>query len=148
VPNRCGPSGSYGGTEFGDDYLPPRSKVIEVRVRAATVIDSIQIIHETAGGERHPMEVHGGSGGAEQVFLLDRDEYITGIRGKCGALVDSLQVLTNNAGHPSDMYGAEGGGLEYEYHAPPGYEIVGFFGRAEDKIDAIGVIMRRRQRRV
>ena len=40
--------------------------------------------------------------------------------------------------------GGPGGTAEYTYEAPPGFEIVGFYGRSGDLVDAMGVVLRAR----
>ena len=78
-----------------------------------------------------------------QVFLLDDDEFITGISGRAGDNVDSLVIQTIKQSSP--RYGGNGGRIEFSYNAPEDTEISGFMGRAADRIDAIGVLLRTRR---
>lgn len=139
---RFGPSGGGGGREFVDDAIPQNSKVVEVQVHAGSRVDGVQIIHETREGVRQPLPQHGGNGGSLNVFTLDADEFITGISGRFGSRVDSLQIQTNK--QSSIQFGGGGGSIDYHYEAPEGTEIVGFSGRSGSEIDAIGVTLRRR----
>ena len=117
--SKCGPSGGYGGSEFADDFIPEGSKVVEVQIRSGSRIDAVQIIHVTSEGIRHPFPKHGGGGGSNQTaFLLDADEYITGISGRYGTKVDSIRIHTNK--QTSLLYGGSGGSSEYHYETPEG----------------------------
>lgn len=138
---QLGPSGGGGGHPFSDDALPPSSRVVEVRIRHGKYIDAVQIIHETSVGAVHPMPMHGGDGGKLDVFQLDADEYITGISGGYGKKVDSLRLHTNR--QESILYGGSGPN-SYRYDVEASTEVVGFFGRCGDLIDAIGIIIRQR----
>jgi hypothetical protein len=102
----------------------------------------MQIIHETCDGRRRPFLVHGRTDGKLHVLRLDADEFIISISGQFSAQVDSIRIQTTKKVSP--LFGGEGGAGAYIYEAPPGAEIVGFFGRAGEALDAIGVILRRR----
>lgn len=135
-----GPSGGAGGIEFVDDVLDTDARIKEVRVRAGNRIDSVQIVYQKADGSTNEKEQHGGEGGRLQVFILDDDEFITGISGRAGTVVDSLIIETNKQTSP--RYGGNGGGIDFSYNAPDGTEISGFMGRAGRLLDAIGVLLR------
>ena len=139
---RFGPSGGVGGQVFTDDpKIPSASRVIEVQIWAGSTIEGIRMIHETADGAKRELDWHGGGCGQPRVFTLRSNEYITGISGRCGSLVDSLRIHTQTRQSPE--YGRSGG-QEYHYQAPPDTEIVGFYGRSSSIVEAIGVILRRR----
>ena len=139
---KSGPAGGGGGTPFSDD-VPSNARVLEVRVWAGRLIDAIQIVYLTDSGDSIAGAKHGGRGGALQVFTLGRDEYITGVSGRTGRLVDRIQIHTNNRSSP--LYGTSTGGNHFEFSAPRGNEVIGFFGAAGDLVDRIGAIMRRRR---
>jgi hypothetical protein len=84
---------------------------------------------------------HGGRGGTYYVLTLQPGDYITGISGKYGTFVDSIQIHTNQ--RVSRRYGGPGGSADYIYEAPSGWEVAGFCGRAGTYLDAIGVVLRR-----
>jgi hypothetical protein len=71
-------------------------------------------------------------------IALDPGEYIIGIAGRHGDLIDSIRFYTSKKNSP--VFGGSGGSADFGYTAPPGQRIVGFFGRAGDSVDAIGVL--------
>lgn len=151
---KCGYSGGrrtgddpeeQAGREFSDEATREGSKIVEVRLRHGRLIDSIQLVCEIPDGERHELPAHGGGGGQLSVFTLDRDEFLTGISGTYGASVDTIRLHTNKqTSAPFGGANTSGGPANYLYEAPEGYEIVGFWGRSGDMIDAIGIIFRQR----
>jgi hypothetical protein len=131
-----------GGHDFTQQVYSTDGRVVEVRIRSQTAIDQIDVIVEDSAGRRRSVGAHGGEGGQTRPTLaLDRDEYITAIRGRYGNVVDSLVIVTNKR---TESFGGTGGGAAYDYEAPPGTEIAGFIGRAGNVIDAIGVLIRPR----
>jgi jacalin-like lectin domain-containing protein len=143
-----GPSGGTDGAPFQDDEIPVVSRVRVVRGAAGRLLDRIQIEHELPNGDILPLDTHGGGGGAPFDFPLDRDEHIQAIRGRYGAAVDSIEIITNTGNRRGPFGRGEGRGT-YQYEAPPGAEIVGFTGRSgrhgddDNVIVAIGVVLRR-----
>ena len=135
-----GLSGGTGGKEFKDAAIPKNSKAVTIKIWSGRVVYAIQIVYETSQGYRHETPKHGGNGGSLNVFSLGEGEYITGISGKYGSLVDSIRIHTNK--QISQLYGGSGGSSDYSYLVPNRIEIIGFYGRAGDKIDAIGVTTR------
>jgi hypothetical protein len=139
---KCGPSGGAGGVEFTDDVLPEDCQVVEVRIYAQQRVHGVQIIHETCDGGYHPFPIHGSAAGELHVIRLAADEFIVRISGRFGAQVDSMRIHTNKQISP--LLGGDGGGGVYLYEVPSGSEIVGFWGRAGNGLNAIGVILRGR----
>lgn len=136
---KFGSCGGGGGNYF-EDLIPIGSDIIEVQIRAGTLIDAIQILYRyRSGGQPMYFPRHGGSGGGFYRFILNPGEFITGIRGRCGTLVDSIIICTNLRESP--QYGGTGG-VPYQVYAPPGQAVVGFFGRSGSLVDAIGIITR------
>jgi hypothetical protein len=135
-----GLAGGYGGKEFHDYTLPMETRVKEVHVFSAKFIDAIQIAYVNAKGNMVYLPKIGGLGGNQRVFVLDDEEYITGISGRCGWYIDSLRIHTNRG--VSDTFGGDGGTDEYRYNVPKKNEFAGFFGRADWHLDAIGIISR------
>lgn len=140
-----GPSGGPGGTGFTDeigelDIYGNNYNVAKVHVYAGSVVEGIYLeTYERGGGYVTPK--HGGLGGTHHVFTLQEGEYITGISGKYGTLVDSIQIHTNR--RVSRLYGGSGGSADYIYEAPSGWEVAGFCGREGQFIDAIGVVLQK-----
>ena len=141
-PKTCGPSGGIGGEEFSDDVSVQDCQVLEVHIYADQRVRAVRITHETIDGDHHPFPLHGQAVGDGYSLKVAKDEFITGISGRFGASVDSIRIQTNRQTSP--LLGGEGGSAAYHYEAPPGTEIVGFWGRAGDTLNAIGVIFRRR----
>lgn len=146
---KCGPSGGdrVGANSFSDDAIVAGERVAEIRVWAFGYIDAIQIVHKR-NPVIHEFDKHGGNGGIVNVFTLDDDEFITGISGRYGGVIDSLQIHTNKQTSPE--YGGTGGNIHYEYICPEGIEIAGFFGRTGvyngyNVIANLGVIMRNQE---
>jgi hypothetical protein len=115
------------------------SNIIEVQIRAGAYIDAIQVLYRS-GGQIMFFQRHGGPGGGFYRFILNPGEFITGIRGRCSAFVDSIIICTNRRESP--RYGGMGGHIPYQVYAPPGHAVVGFFGRSGIYVDAIGIITR------
>ena len=83
-------------------------------------------------------------------MLLERDEHITKVTGRFGDVIDFIQISTSKRENALRA----GGHLRIleprspiiagtcTFEAPDGTAIVGFFGRAGNLIDALGVILR------
>src|SRR5262245_29188065 len=140
----AGPSGGTGGHDFNDPQQFP-FRIAEVRVHSGRYIDAIQVVYtqEDRGrcfGQRAG-DWHGGTGGSNQSsFRLDCDEYVVRVAGNYGEFVDSLSVETNKG--RSMKWGGGGGKGKFSYTIPEGYMLHGFWGRAGQYVDALGIIMR------
>jgi hypothetical protein len=133
-----GPSGGLGGTYFADNQNA-KFRIVQVRVRSAEYVNSIQLVYEN-GSRQMVGAQHGGNGGKLEVFKLEPGEYITAVSGKYGLYVESMTIETSK-GHKKS-WGGSGGITSYTYQAPKGSSIHGFFGRASESVDAIGVIVK------
>jgi hypothetical protein len=133
-----GPSGGYGGSPFVDS-VPSGAVPSEILIRSGTYVDTLQMVLQLPNGQIEYMDRHGGNGGDADSFDLRDGEYITAIGGRYGQYVDSIQFYTNM--RISTIYGGSGGDADYYYEAPPGWQIVGFYGRSGDYVDAIGVVL-------
>jgi hypothetical protein len=71
-------------------------------------------------------------------FTLDRDEFLIGVAGRYGDLIDSIRFYSSKKN--SEVFGGGGGNADFGYSAPAGQRIVSLFGRAGDSLDAIGVM--------
>ena len=130
-------SGGRGGSPFSDPQPAAGTRVTEIRIRSGETIDAIQMVYASATGSSALASQHGGSGGRLNVFRLDADEYITGISGRYGEMVDSLRIHTNKKTSP--LYGGSGGSGDYQIEVPNGTEALGFTGRSGERVDAIGL---------
>lgn len=133
---QIGVSGGPGGEEFSDKALPKGAKVIGVKIRSGDWIDSVELLYKTADGKVESLGMHGGNGGDEETFMLEEGEYIKGITGKTKEYVMSLTIITNK--RQSKTYGKGEGDVTYNYILPRD-EVVGFYGRAADYVDRIGI---------
>jgi hypothetical protein len=133
-----GPSGGYGGSPFAD-IVPSGAAATEILIRSGAYVDALQMVLQLPNGQIEYMDRHGGDGGDADTFDLRDGEYITAIGGRYGQYVDSIQFYTNM--RISTIYGGSGGDADYYYEAPPGWQIVGFYGRSGDYVDAIGGVL-------
>jgi hypothetical protein len=111
--------------------------VVEVRVWAGEMVDAVQLVLED-NGRRYETIKHGGSGGRLQTYRLQRGEYITGIAGRHGKYIDSIQIRTNR--NTSPTFGGRGGSGDFYIEVPRGERAVGFAGRSGKYLDAIGLV--------
>jgi hypothetical protein len=133
-----GYSGGGGGNEFNDEpFVKAGSSVVAVHIRSGSTVDSVQMSLRNSGGP-YDLPKRGGNGGQPQTFRLQQGEFIKRIFGRCGSEVDHIHIVTN-LGEIGDG-GGDGGDKNYEYEAPAGSQIVGFFGRSDVRVDAIGVV--------
>jgi len=132
----AGVAGGDGGSPFSDPEPRSDMRLAEIRVYAGERVDAIQAVYESNGriveGARH-----GGGGGRATVFRLDRDEYVTGVSGRHGNVIDSIRIHTNK--RTSELFGGSGGERDFRLDAPAGNQVVGFTGRAGRYLDAIGL---------
>ena len=139
-----GTSGGQGGYPFAEYAIPDGTRIAEIRVLSGWYVDSIQVIYADAAGNETPMEQVGGAGlhfaEHENRFVLDADEYLVGISGASGQYVDNICFHTNK--RVSDVYGGRGGENPFSYMADAGSQIIGFYGRADWYLDAVGVLVK------
>ncbi len=136
-----GYAGGQGGKPFYYDD-PTGLAVSAVHVTYGSFLVALQVEYLDAKGQRLYGTRNGGQNGSVAVFTLQTGEYIAGIEGHAGMLVDSVRFVTNT-GRRSPTYGGNGG-KAYEIYAPRGEEIVGFIGRSGMAMDAVGIASRPR----
>lgn len=137
---KLGPAGRGGGGQFADKELPKDARVIGVKVRHGLLVDGIELLYKSSDNTNGSLGWHGGFGGDADTFLLDEDEYLTGIAGRTGDNVDSISFITNK--RRSRIFGRNGGDSAYEFKWL-GEEIVGFHGRSAEYLGQIGVFLRK-----
>jgi hypothetical protein len=108
-----------------------------VRIRAGDLVDAVQVMYALPDGRTSAGPRHGGRGGREYTFSLDGDEYITGISGRYGDLIDSIRIHTNKRTSP--VFGGTGGSSDFRIDVPQGGQAIGFVGRSGARVDAIGL---------
>jgi hypothetical protein len=169
---RLGPSGGLGGNNSFDDFIPrdpdtllppDNSRVFEVRVAALAedenanpdedhfeVIHGIQVEHIVDNpADAFNLEPHGLSmpGRTPHPVRINRGEHIKRITGSYDRFVNRLTITTafNSSGDEASSVSfgkGSSGAKQFNYEAPPGFAIVGFWGQEGTLIDAIGVILR------
>ena len=135
---KCGPSGGIGARDFDDTLLAAGKRITKLTVWHGKWVDAIQVFWSDGSSS----DKHGGGGGSGDTIHLAEDEYLVGIFGKYGEKVDSIHFVTNKDTY--GRYGGLGGDVEYHYNDAklplPNITIVGFFGREENYIYAIGCV--------
>jgi predicted flap endonuclease-1-like 5' DNA nuclease len=137
---RLGPAGGFGGQPFGDYVMPEGARLREIHVFANWCVDGLQFIFVNREGDPGGLPKVGAAGGIHHVFYLEEDECLTGISGRSGWYIDSIQFHTSN--RSSHVYGGVGGEEDYALRAAEGQEIVGLFGREGWYVDALGIVVR------
>lgn len=140
--NKLDPIGGLGGSEFTDYVIPTGTHLRGVRVYSADYVDALQLMYETANGDSEDLPKTGGLGGTPHSFALEPDEYLIGISGSYGWYINNIRFHTNK--RISDTFGGDDGEHEFQQEAPAGSEVVGFCGRNDWFVDAVGLIVRKR----
>jgi len=130
-------AGGSGGVEFADRTMPGGSRIAEIRIRSGERIDSLQVVYLFSDGRLQEGPRHGGTGGNAFVIRFDPDEYLTGISGRAGEMVDSIRIITNK--RTSLTFGGRGGDRDFNIGIPRGGQAIGFAGRSGNMLDAIGL---------
>ncbi|KAK2636760.1 hypothetical protein Ddye_031552 [Dipteronia dyeriana] len=138
---KLGPWGGPGGVAW--DYNPGSdSSIVEIVISHGDVVDSVAFkSFNSATGQTVSSGRHGGNGGVSDTISIDGSgEYLNLISGTTldyfgNVVVESLTFHTNLT-----TYGPFGltTGSAFEIPMENG-KIVGFFGRAGDFLDALGI---------
>ncbi|HEX6374061.1 MAG TPA: jacalin-like lectin [Longimicrobium sp.] len=143
-----GPSGDFHGTRFRDRPIPPEARITGVRLHVGSHLNGIGLTYEEAGlaGD---LALHGSRDGSAEHFVLEPDEYVTGISGCYSSAVRGIRVITNR--RVSMPFGWDSLGVPFVFKTRPAngpgeaaYEVVGLLGYAGEGVDALGVVYRRR----
>jgi predicted flap endonuclease-1-like 5' DNA nuclease len=137
---KIGVSGGESGIPVEGYVIPAGARIREVKLTTGWFVDSIQVGYVDAAGAMQTLPGIGGHGDEVHSFTLEDDEYLVGVSGRSAQYLDNIRFHTNKRVSPT--YGGEGGAVEYSFLAPEGSEVVGFFGRADWYIDAIGIVVR------
>jgi hypothetical protein len=137
---KIGAAGGNGGDAFVDNHLPKGAHVLGVKVRHGAVVDAVELLYKTAEGKVEGLGHHGGNGGSESTFLLNKGEYINGITGTTdGTHIVSIVIVTNQ--RKSDKFGgAPNEGKDKFSYVTQGDEVVGFYGRADSFVVQLGML--------
>lgn len=121
ITTRLGPAGGLGGEAFGDYVVPEGARLREIHIYADWCINGLQFTYIGDDGRPEQLPKIGAAGGIHHVFFLADDEYLTGVSGRAGWYVDSIQFHTNK--RSSHVYGGVGGEKDYLFNAPRGEEV-------------------------
>jgi len=130
--------GDINGTPFADT-VQENQHLVGVNVRHGWWLDAIQSVSNTGD-----LPQHGGTGGTIANIIWPADEYLVRIYGTYGAHVGKVSFVTNT-GRVFGPYGIAEVGNDanpFDYTVPVGREIVGFTGRTDDYLIAVGVLHR------
>lgn len=138
--SNLGPVGGDGGRAIENYEIPDGYRIKEIHLLTTNIVEGIQLtITDGAGGKSMP--IIGGNSDRHKrhfVFAMGRDEYFTGISGRCGWYIDALRIHTNRRVSP--LYGGHGGSRDFLFEANSDEEVVGFIGRADWFVDALGIV--------
>jgi hypothetical protein len=133
--------GGSGGNPWDDDILGHSPVIVGVHridIRHGNQVDGLQVTYRLADGTTYTAPRHGGDGGTLSSFTLASDEGIARIEGKTNnVLVDQVTFVTSNAAGEEKQYGPFGKTGQTPFSVD-GY-VIGFFGRAGNLLDGIGV---------
>ncbi|CAL9087199.1 unnamed protein product [Musa textilis] len=136
----CGPCGGAGGGER-DMGADPGTRILKVMVRHGLAVDAIRIMYRRDGRDEWT-DWWGGRGGQLAEIVLDdeRDEYLAWISGRYGICGGYLVIKSLTFASNKRTYGPFGveDGAPFKLDGG-GQRIVGFFARAGQFLDAIGV---------
>ena len=137
--------GGAGGLDFGDYVLPRGSRIASVYVHAGDYVDGLQFEYETPDGHLGLLPYLGGTGGDRHQIALDPGENLTALSGFCAEFVDALQIHTTR--RSSEVFGGASG-IPFHFAFGKSHEFAGIFGRAGSYLDAIGVLIQNRRRKM
>uniref|UniRef100_H3GBL1 Jacalin-type lectin domain-containing protein n=1 Tax=Phytophthora ramorum TaxID=164328 RepID=H3GBL1_PHYRM len=131
------------GVAFSDiDSIKFAQRASSITVRSGERVDAVTLNVAT------PTEVtmnHGGSGGTENTLTLGAGEYITSMEAHWGKKDDHTRVFYLN--FVTSAGNSISGGTQTDDKAtataPDGFQLGGFYGRAEDEVDQLGAIWTR-----
>lgn len=118
------------------DYIFPSGAVIkEIQIFSDdNYIQAIQLVY--INGQVHKI---GNYGAKCQQFILEDGEYLTAISGFNEQFVKNIRFHTNK--RMSDSYGGGEAYCYYRFKASEDDKVIGFFGRAGESIEAVGIII-------
>ncbi|XP_047079953.1 jacalin-related lectin 3-like [Lolium rigidum] len=152
LPSSVVKMGPCGGVDGNVREMDVRgvNRIVKVVVWYSSTFDAMKVYYERDGREEKTdrwgvpaTESNAAIGGPSQI-CLEQDEYLTGVKGHieyCGGslCVISLTFVTNL--HTFGPYGVEDG-VPFELPAAAGGRIIGFHGRSDSYVDAIGTYVK------
>jgi cytochrome c peroxidase len=128
--------GAAGGTAFTDPVAEGQW-LTGVVVRTGWWVDGIQGLATPSN-----LPAHGGNGGTATTVTWPAGEYPVRVFGVAGQYVGQISFVTNT-GRVLGPYGSalgSGAGTAFDFTVPAGARIVGFTGRADGYLNALGVL--------
>ncbi|KAF8666404.1 hypothetical protein HU200_053511 [Digitaria exilis] len=138
VPVKIGAWGGDSGKTFNVTDPPKRHE--SVTICAGDIVDSFGYSYVDQAGKKHTVGPCGGTGGRLATIQFAQTEYVKKFSGTIGSrgqwVVASLEIETN-----LQTYGPYGKETHNHFSIPipENAGVVGFFGRAEGNLNAIGV---------
>ncbi|GGA97589.1 jacalin-like lectin [Puia dinghuensis] len=124
---------------LNDLFGTPDARIRELIINSGESIDSITVSYVGANDVSYGSYKMGGNGGGEQIMQLQEGEFITHIFGEYSDVVKNFQIDTNLG---QNIAFGTSGSVRFEYNAPDGYEIIGFWGASGALIDRVGIVLR------
>nr|CAB3462004.1 unnamed protein product [Digitaria exilis] len=136
VPIKIGTWGGDSGKTF--NVTEPPKRLESVTIRAGDIVDSFGYSYVDQAGKKHTVGPCGGTGGRLATIQFAQTEYVKKFSGTIGGqwVVASLEIETNLQTY--GPYGKETNN-HFSIPIPENAGVVGFFGRAEGNLNAIGV---------
>ncbi|EAZ01021.1 hypothetical protein OsI_23055 [Oryza sativa Indica Group] len=141
---KIGPWGGNRGEAHDIDVAPRRLQ--SVTICSHDYVNSLAFSYSDWSGHHHTTEPWGGLGGDTHTVEFSPSEFLTGFSGTTGHnVVTSLTLITN-----ARSYGPFGqvGGAPFQVPMRNNASIVGFFGRADQYLNAIGVYANPEQEKI
>ncbi|GMF22927.1 unnamed protein product [Phytophthora lilii] len=131
------------GVAFSDmNSIKFEQTASSITVRSAERVDAVTL--QIASPAEVTMN-HGGSGGTDATLTLGAGEYITSMEAHWGKKDDHTRVFYLN--FITSAGNSISGGTKTDSSAvataPDGFQLAGFYGRAEDEVDQLGAIWTR-----
>ena len=128
------------GGDYFTDYTDDIAGIIGINIYSTHLVVSIQVTYRLKNGSTYTTPLRGGTEGTMYSFTLAEGETLTRVEGKPTYNVYVLEYLTfySNLNNTYGPYRRSGSITPYTFFVE-GQEIVAFFGRYGDLLDAIGV---------
>ncbi|KAE9115686.1 hypothetical protein PF010_g9241 [Phytophthora fragariae] len=131
------------GVAFSDiNLIKFQQTVSSFTLRSGARVDAVTL--QITAPEELTMN-HGGTGGSDVTLTLGAGEYITSMEAHWGKKDDHTRVFYLN--FVTSFGNSISGGTETDDEAtataPDGFQLAGFYGRAEDEVDQLGAIWTR-----
>jgi hypothetical protein len=114
-------------------------RIREIIVNAGDCIDALTVAYAGLKDHGYGTFRMGGTGGQERFIQLGDGEYISRISGEYSYVVKNLEIKTSH--NITYAFGTPGD-VRFQYTAPEGHQIIGFWGGVGSVVDRIGVAIK------